>query len=236
MITEEDLENLDGLEPEHKFCVIERIQRQRLVDAERDSDHNNPPIFDDYDYMVAVLAAAEEYGIDELVDYNLPWRGDQNYDQRCRMFRAQATRLSHRFLLRYGTKNKTVALDTATKKKISHWLSKVRELIQNAEIAAEKKDRLFALVDDLQAEVNRERTPVRAAGDLWMTVCTYVGKGFKELEPVAQFVQQIGSAIGIANDSEATRPRLPGRRDPKRIEPPKKDNPFDKELDDEMPF
>lgn len=213
MIQEKDLEKLDGLEPEHKFCVIERLQRQRLEEAFQYSNQNEPPIFDEFDYMVAVLAAAEEFGVSELTDYKLPWRGDEDWEARCRMFRGHATKVSHRFLLRYGTRNSTVALDAPTKIKISHWLKKMRDLVQQTDVSAEKKDRLFYLIDDLQAEVDRDRTPVHAAGELWMTVCTYLGEGAKKLQPVADFVQQIGSAVGL---QRARRQRSDNSQAPKR--------------------
>jgi hypothetical protein len=237
MIFDEDLEKLEGLEPKQKFAKIERIARSRLEEAVYHSTPNEPDQYGEYDYAIAVLAAAKEFGIDELTEFKLPWRGNDDWEEQCRMFRAEATMASHRFLLRYGTTNKSVALDPATKKKISHWLGKLRELVQQADVSEEKKDRLYALIDNLQVEVDRERTPVQAAGELWVEVCTYLGKGFKELKPAADFIREIGMAIGIAKDKEETQRRLPKRKEPKRIEAPKdKDNSFDRDIEDEIPF
>jgi hypothetical protein len=153
------------------------------------------------------------------------------------MFRAEATKVSHRFLLRYGARNNTVALDAATKKKISHWLRKMRDLVQQADVSPEKKDRLFVLIDNLQAEVDRDRTPVHALGEIFLTVCTYAGEGAKKLQPVADLIQDVCTSLGLAKEREDTQRRLPKRKEPKQIEPPKKEkNPFDKDLDDECPF
>ncbi len=237
MIFEEDLEELEGLEPEQKFCKCERLARQRLGEARFNGNPNQPDEYNDYDYAVSVLAAAEEFGVEELLDFKLPWRGDDDWQDKCVMFRAEATRVSTRFLLRYGNGSKSVTLDPATKQKISHWLNKLRELVQNADVSEEKKDRLLVLIDNLQTEVDRERTPVQAAGELWVTVCTYIGKGFNELKPAAEFIREIGSAIGIAKDKEETRRQLPKRKEPKRIEAFQQENgSFDRNLDDEIPF
>ncbi len=237
MINEDDLARLVGLESEQKFCKVERIARSRLEDAQREAIRGEPPVYSDYDYMVAVLAAAEEFGIDELADYHLPWVSDSECHEKCEMFRRQATRVSHRLLLRYGTRSKTVALDAATKGKMSHWLKQMRQAVQEAEVSSEKKDRLFALINELQAEVDRDRTPVDAACELWMTICTYMGEGAKKLEPVARLAERIGGAFGLAKKAEDTPPKLPPRREQKRIEPPKqKNNAFDRELDEEIPF
>ena len=42
-----------------------------------------------------------------------------------------------------------------TKVKISHWLKQMRETVQAADVAPKRKVRLFALIDGLQAEVER---------------------------------------------------------------------------------
>ena len=104
----------------------------------------------------------------------------------------------------------------------------------------QKKDRLFALIDELQAEVDRDRTPVHAAGELWSTLCTYMGDGAKKaLEPTTPYIERICGALGLARRAEDAQPkRLPPAQEAKRIEGPKSlsRNGFDKELDDEIPF
>lgn len=175
----------------------------------------------------------------------LSYRGlsDDHTEERCRMYRAHATRVSQRLLFRHGTKSTTVNLDTSTKRKISHWLKQMREAVQSADVAPEKKDKLFSLIDELQAEVDRDRTPVHAAGELWITVCTYMGEGAKTaLEPTTPFIERICGALGLARKTEDSQPRkLPPARQPERIEGPKpKTNGngtgFARSRDDEIPF
>lgn len=249
MIELDDIDGLAGLSPEQKFFTIERLARRQLADAkskaESEAGYSNQyvePTYTEHDYAVDVSAAAKEFGIEELADFELPWPTDETAERECRMYRAKCTRVSQQLLYRYGTKNQTVALDGSTKEKIGHWLKQIRDAVQTAEIGGEKKDRLFRLINQLQAEVDRERTPVHAAGELWLTACTYVGEGVKALEPVISGIERIGGALGLAKKTEDDQPKLPSRKEPKQLEaprkhlPPPKKNGFDKSLDDEIPF
>lgn len=218
MFDDDDILILEGLSPEQKFCAIERLAGRKLTESRRDTFPNDPTEFDEFDYMVAVLAAAQEFDIKELSNWELPSRLAEDRMAHCQMFRDEARRVSHRLFYRHGIKNVGVALDAPTKQKISHWLKQIREVVQKSDVSAHKKDRLFALINKLQNEVDQERTPIRAAGELWVTICGYLGEGAKSLEPVAQIIERIGNALGIANEQQ--QPRLPAP--PKKIEPPKK--------------
>lgn len=239
MITQEDVAALVGLQREQKFCMIEQVARKRLADARRAAGQNDWPEYSEYDYAVSVSAAATEFGIAELEDFKLPWPSDEQTDELCRMYRARATRVSQQLLFRHGTKSAAVSLDSSTKEKINHWLEQMRSAVQGAEVAAEKKDRLFALIDELQAEVDRDRTPVHAAGELWVTLCTYMGEGAKKaLEPTTPYIERICGALGLAKKAEDIHQRrLPPAKESKRIEGPKKiERGFGRPFDDEIPF
>lgn len=238
MIDEQDVAALAGLGREQKFCMIEQLARRKLSDARRFAGPNDWPEITEYDYAVSVSAAAAEFGITDLADFELPWPSDPETEDRCKMFRARATRVSQQLLFRHGTKSTTVSLDASTKEKISHWLKQMREAVQSAEVAQEKKDRLFSLIDELQAEVDRDRTPVHAAGELWVTLCTYIGEGAKKaLEPTTPFIERVCGALGLAKSAEdANQRKLPQAPQPKRIEGPPKSNGFGRALDDEIPF
>ena len=200
---------------------------------------NEYPEYDDFDYMVAVLAAAQEFEIEELASTELPGRGGSEWQERCQTFKDEASRVSLRLLYRHGTRRTTVALEGPTKEKISHWLKQAREEVQKADVSSEKKTRLFNLIDQLQAEVDRDRTPVQAAGALWLQICTYFGEGAKNaLEPTVPYIERICGALGLAKQAEDAQPReLPPPKPPKRIEAQKtKSRGFDKPLDDEIPF
>ena len=95
---------------------------------------------------------------------------------------------------------------------------------------------MFALIDRLQAEIDRQRTPVRAAGELWFTVCTYAGQGATCLEPVLRGIEKVCTALGLAKEKEPASRSLPAPGERKRIEPPKKKSKSFDDFDEEIPF
>lgn len=224
MFTDDFLDGLIGLPNEQKFCLVERTANERYKRASREATQNEMPEYDDFDYMVTVLAAADEYGILELQNWQIPARRDQDRSDTCQDFRDAASRVSQRLIFRHGTRNNAVALDAPTKLKISHWLSQMREAVQQAPVSSEKKDRLIAMIDQLQTEVDRDRTPVHAIGELYLTICTYVAEGAERLEPVSKFLQNVGGALGIAHRKEATQAKLAPPKETKRIEADPKSN------------
>ena len=146
MIFEEDIDKLSGLAPEQKFLQIEWLVRRRLEESKGNRNFNEPLLYNEYDYATAVFAAAGAYGIEELAKFELPLPSDDNSEAQCRMFRALATRESNRIMFSKDIEFHSVALDAATKQKLSHLLKQMREAVQKAEITDEKKDRLLGPV------------------------------------------------------------------------------------------
>lgn len=235
MISEEDVESISGNTPEQAFYRVEALARKRLEDAYRRAGRDEEPFYNEFDYASTVLAAAKAYGIEGLSTFELPEPYSDAAHSECREFRARATLVSNHLMFSMNYINKTIALDPATKQKISRWLGQIRDAVQQAAISKEKKDRLFALIDKLQVEIDRERTPLQAAGEVWLAICTYASQGAQRLDSALQAIERVGAALGIAKEAEGVS-RLPPRQEPKRIEPPKKKSAFPKDLDDEIPF
>ena len=162
--SEEDVERIAGTTPEQSFYRVEAFARKKLEDAYRRAERDEPPFYNEFDYANTVLAAAQAYGIQELADFELPPTPYiNNAENQCREFRARATLVSNHLMFSENYINKSVTLDTATKQKISHWLEQMRNEVKQAAISKEKKDRLLMLIDKLQIEIDRERTPLQGS-------------------------------------------------------------------------
>ena len=138
MITENDVAGHYGLPPEQRFYLTERLVRQRLVDACRAVEGSpHAPTFDEFDYMVEVLAAAEAFGIDELSKWELPRGNDRRSSEECRAFLGEATKVAVRLMLTYAgvpvSEPNTAALDASTK--LRFYLGQVRSIIGEHPIA-----------------------------------------------------------------------------------------------------
>lgn len=251
----DDVEKLQlaGLGNEERFCRVEQSLRQRLVDARRDAEERatnqfGVPTseFGEYDYAVSVSAAAIEYGMTQLSDFELPWPTNDSAEVQCRMFRARATQLSQQLLFRHAARNdpNTVAFDSTTREKLRFHLSQLRAVIKKDLMPDWQKQEWFEAIATLEAQIEKSRTALVAFLDI-------VGKAITGSVPFAEAVGKLLSIAQEAKAVEAARAMLGAPVVPKQIEGPKtKQLPapktkstnggfgsgFDKALDDEIPF
>ena len=79
MITDEEISQLPE-EPELAFVEFEKILRDRLNEYERQAEREQFSTTDyKLEYINKVLAAAKEYGIDELSNWQVPSVNDDIY-------------------------------------------------------------------------------------------------------------------------------------------------------------
>src|SRR5262249_39544627 len=159
---------------------------QRLV---RDRDNDGNFIFDDFDFMSSVLGAARIFGIDELLQWQMPRRGDnEDWQWQWRNFRADATRISQRILFEYASRPEKdpnpVALDGATKQRVRFHLEQIRRIIDKEGLPAWKKQDLFDAISELEREINKARTLLAAVLDV-------VGKAIDGTEPVMDALRKV---------------------------------------------
>ena len=134
-------------------------------------------------------------------------------------------------------KQHSVALDTATKTKLRHLLSQIREMVDKLDISVARKERLYSRINALQEEIDRERTRYQAFAALMIEASDDVGEAAKRLEPAVRLLERVGAVFRKAKRDEDNQPKLPPRKEHKRIEPPNKKNlAFEEDLGDEIPF
>ena len=217
-------------DPEEAFVDLVDIVRERYGVAwdELPNDGDAIPLW--HRYMSDVLPAAKHYGIERLADWEPPHTGDYNhmansYRRFMREVDYCVTELRLRVVGR--VKRKSVALDAATKVKLRHLLDQIWQTVDNLEVPAPTKDRLYSRLNALQEDLERERTRFEAFGELMMVACELAGEGTnKAFEPLVRLIERVGAAIGLAKKSEDA--QLPPRREPKQI--------TRKPSDDEIPF
>ncbi len=232
MITEADLDaiNIASFEPDQRFRMIEQLAASRLVER----DEHGRSRFNNFDYMVSVLAAAQLYDIEELEDWHLPAWGDEQSESHARDFRAHANRVSQRLLFEYMAKPErdpnTVALNDAAKERIRFHIRQIREAIEAAAWDNDRKDAMLAALRALEAEVDRSRSRM-------LKIIELIAQARDGAEPILDGLQRIATIFWGAKAEESARGRLPSGDKPKSIEPPKKQLPKPKnEFDDDLPF
>lgn len=114
----------------------------------------------------------------------------------------------------------SVALEPSSKERIRHYLTKVREVIDGLDVNQAKKEALYARVDALAEEVDRDRTRFEAVSALLVEAASTVGAVASKLEPVRKWVETIAGVLGSAKEQENKLGQLPAPPILKQLEPP----------------
>jgi len=130
----------------------------------------------------------------------------------------------------------SVGLDGNTKAKIHHYIQRIREAIEKANLPEDKKDSLFSKLSNFALEVDKNRTSLQAGMAVYIAVCDGIGQGFRKLEPVRKMIDSIAALLGRAKEAEDSL-QLPSPPELKRIPPPHRQlEPPPSSEDDEIPF
>ena len=156
MINDEEYVDL----PEDKelaFLHLEKEFRTKLEENLEHSENNNSYVYYYREYVSMVMAAATELDIDyfdgtdwSITDRN-SWDDYKSFALAVAQYRTQV-RIRHS----RRTKGYSVALDHATKEKIRHHLTQLKELASKLEVPETKRDAIFAKILTLEKELERE--------------------------------------------------------------------------------
>ncbi|MGE8940748.1 hypothetical protein ACO2I3_02435 [Leptospira interrogans] len=207
-------------DPEEAFVELEELVRHRYIhayDALREDESVFPLL---HRYMSIVLPASKHYRIAALAGWDRPDEKQSNRRDHYEGFMDDVDYCVSALKLQIvgSVRQHSVALDAAAKSKLRHLLSSIRETVDQLDVSAAKKDRLYACISALHDEIDRDRTRYQAVAALLIEACDDIGEAAKRLEPVVRLVERIGAAVGIAKRFEDEKPKLPSRRPPKRIE------------------
>lgn len=176
-------------------------------------------------------------------DWKVPLSNDNNVADTCRNFQSEVDNFTMQVRLRHGprVRENSVSLNRDTKSTIHDYITKIRQVIGNADLPIEKRDNLYKRLNSFALAVDKSRTDFQAGMAVYIGVCSGIGDGFKKLEPARRWIDSIAGLLGKAKEAEnSLRPALPKYEGRKRIEAPKNELPApassDSDLDDEIPF
>jgi hypothetical protein len=188
-------------------------------------------------YMRQVTAAAVELELAGLEELEIPAAANFSmniYDD----FKGQIDYYRTAFRIRYGRRAKgySVRFDQKTKIKISHHLQQIREIITKLEVDDWKREALMRCLDNLQLEIDRDRSRFEVFGAIVIETSGILGAAAERLDPIRKTLDSIAGLIWGAHHAEQT-PRLEAPKKPKQIPPPKtKRARVRDDMDDEIPF
>jgi hypothetical protein len=134
-------------------------------------------------------------------------------------------------------KRYSVRLSGQQKGQLHELLQKIRTTVEAADIPLPKREAIYRKINELGAEINRDRTRMGAFADFAGGLAVISAEAAKAVEPWWKWMKPIFEVLGSASEAEPEQPRIPPPPETKRLEPPKKKNPsFDSDLDDDVPF
>ena len=235
MLSDDDLFNLPE-DPERAFYEIEKRLRKKLEER-LDSGHNDSPYDEWYtDYINETLGAASALEIEYFENFSVPASRRNVYDE-YRRFRLGVDHYLMNIRIKHSRRAKkySVQLDFASRQKIRHHLTQLKEFIDKLEISKQKRESIFARISDLESEIERDRTRLEVVGD-FLIECANIGNETGEkMEPWRRWLESIAKIVGTSKEDESA--HLPAPQERKKIEPPKqkKDQP-PPTVNDDIPF
>lgn len=187
------------------------------------------------DYIAQVIGAITELGLEAKFNDRIPQIEDVDY-QTYLNFSKDVKHYRTRLLIRRGRRVQgySVQFDAATKVKVQHHIEQIRGIFDKLEVEHDKKESLFEKLNELQKEVDSDRTRFDAYAAVVVETAGVLGESV-ERSRVLDVLNAIARIIWGTKKEQETR-RLPAPTPPKRIEPPRAPESKKGDLDDEIPF
>jgi hypothetical protein len=228
------------------FLKLESAYREacerNTFEARRNEPNGYFPADEYLQYMRQTAAAAAELQLGILENFHIPSAevlSISDYQE----FRGQVDGYRTKIQIRHARRVKgySVRFDTS-KRIVSHHLAQVREIIIKLEVDDWKKESLLTCLNNLQTEVDKDRSGYEVLGAFIVESAGVLGAAAEKLEPIRKLIDSVAGLMWGTKHAEQTQ-RLPPPAERRQIPPPKtqprKENrPLGKrgDMDDEIPF
>lgn len=234
----------DDLPEDHEkaFVYLERQFRADLDDSLKENDQSSYDAYCKRKYMSAVKAAATSLDIPGIAEFAIP-SNDREVWEAFEIFETDVLNLTIQIEINHARRRKrySVAFDSAERQKVRHYIEQIRTTVENSDVPQNKRDAIFKKLAELTLEIDRDRTRLEVFADAFRGMARLSGDVEREgAEPWWKWVKLI---FGVIDDAKEKEPQsLPAPQERKRLEPPRKqlpapeENPFKRDLDDDIPF
>jgi hypothetical protein len=97
-------------------------------------------------------------------------------------------------------------------------LGQIKEIVDVLEVSVEKREKLYAMINALTLELERERTRFELYAGLVLAAADVGERAAKKFDPFFKAIDQISKAISKAKEREDTPLSLPAPEETKQIE------------------
>jgi hypothetical protein len=234
MITDDELDELSD-DDETAFVQYEAIVRKSFEENVHQNNWNAERA-----YVTHILAFVDTRSIDLDLPRNPPGQdGDFSYwfDAFLRAVDYYKTSLRLRLAARKKQHVTVLTLSLDFKTQIGGHLTAMRKIVAEAQhLSGSKRDALIRRINNLQLEVDRDRTRTEAATALWLELTSAISKGAQNLDPAIDRLERIIKVLSLAKDENETK-SITAPPERKRLSPPKSpESRKDDKSDEEIPF
>ncbi len=207
-------------DPIEAFLVFE--EKMRETHSYHDDNYGSD-VLDKKAYIADIIGFTQSHNLDFGIGNEIPFDENGFYNfyttayTKIRIFCAKA--YTDAAKKAKSNISPEYVMTSSIRKEIHRYLFLIREVLDKAEFSEEKKNVLHKRLDAFSAEVNQDKTRLQAWGSSCVYIMKMIGEGAKELEPVAELIQNVHKALGRA---EETTPSLPKPEEKKQIEAPLK--------------
>lgn len=230
-------------DPERIFLVVEQRFREDLDKKTEKFDWDQYfPAAECMEYIRRTTSAAQELGLTFLSDYEIPNARNLTGDD-YRDFRGIVDHFSAALHLRHARRDSgyTVKFDNTARRKVTHFIENIREIILKLEVDDWKREALLNRLHALQQEVDRDRFRYQIFAAFVIESAGVIGVAAERMKPARDLLDSIAGVIWGTKHNEKTA-QLPAPTTPKQISPPKTaaSKPVARrqkvEMDDDIPF
>ena len=166
-------------------------------------------------YVNAACSYGEELGIEGLPVQRISVTdGDEAIQEN--LFKLEefmdVIRARHLFAIEPNLREASVQLDKDWKAKATTLVGHIREIVTKAEMEEGLREPILRSLNQLQGEIDRNRTRLDVVAAAWQQITVAMGNGAKNLEPAVKLVERLSKALGRAKRHEIEaeqHPQLP---------------------------
>jgi hypothetical protein len=219
MISDEDIDSLPD-DTDAAFVQYEAILRGAVRSANSDSGYRGWE--SEREYVAHILAFVDLKAIPLDLPKNPPQGDDGFYDWYQNFLRAVDYYKALARLQVSDRKKQNVAVLTLSldfKTQIGGHLTAIRKIVAEADVSENKRDAIIKRINNLQMEIDRDRTRPEAAMALLLELTSAISKGAKNLDPAIERIERIVKVFAKAKDENEIN-ALAAPHERKRIAPP----------------
>lgn len=159
------------------------------------------------DYCDLFAYFAENYGTPEDAAYfvSLAQQQERDPNRLVNTFDAITAFVERKKLDYVMGRHKGAKLDAAWKVRIHHYITLIREIITSSNATPNRQAELLAKLDGLASAVDQDRNIVDRSIAVFVSLCTGISEGAKQLQPAVRLIQSITGSVSRLSAEAPTR-------------------------------